>query len=122
MGGGFVQDFRYARLLMPDSGSMAGKVIFSWFGLELLWYQAQLHQAQLDLAAQKHEVTTLTTQLQQSQAQIANEQEQVKTLQTELQAHPGNDVIANRLSAIGLETRQAQDLLTQVQGLVTQPL
>lgn len=108
LGPGFVQTFRYARLIKPDSGVLGGKVIFSWFGIEFLWLQSQ--------------VASLTTQLQQAQAQIATEQEQVKSLQAELASHPDITALSNRLSAIGLNAKQAETYLSQVQELAAQPI
>ena len=53
MGSGWVQEFRYARLEIPDAGTHAGTVIWGWLGQELHHLEALYAQAQTELAQLK---------------------------------------------------------------------
>jgi len=114
--------FRYAMLCLADAGPFAGHITFEWLGESLAYLRSKYVEAQAELATEKSQVASLTTQLQQAQAQIATEQEQVTSLQAELQGKPDLSALANRLSTIGLEAKQASDLLAEVQQQAAQPI
>ena len=135
LGGGTQQIFRFCML-----ADLATKgVIVEWIGQELLYargqvakyypayqalpgLQAQVQQATAELATEKASVASLSTQLQQSNAQIAAEQATIATLQAELAGKPDLSALANRLSAINMEAKQASDLLAEVQQQAAQPI
>jgi hypothetical protein len=50
LGGGFQQTFRYAMIGKPDSGALAGKVVFEWLGQELLEMRRLYAKAQAEIA------------------------------------------------------------------------
>ncbi len=50
LGSGWQQTFRYAMLGIPDSGSLAGKVVWEWTGQELLHLRVLYAQAQAEIA------------------------------------------------------------------------
>jgi len=114
--------FRYAMLCVADSGTFAGHVTFEWLGECLAYVRSKCVEAQSELATEKSQVASLVTQLQQATAQIATEQAQMKTLETELASHPDLTALANRLTTIGLEAKQASDLLAEVQQQAAQPI
>ncbi len=88
LGSGWQQTFRYAMLGIPDSGSLAGKVVWEWTGQELLHLRGLYAQAQAEIA-------------------------QLKAQPIGLDAGK----VADRLTAIGLETStfatKVQQLATQ---------
>lgn len=53
LGSGWQQIFRYAMLGKPDSGPLAGKVVWEWTGQELEHLRALYSQAQAELAQLK---------------------------------------------------------------------
>ena len=87
LGSGFTQQFIYSLLEKPDNGSLAGKVIYAWSGIELAYLKgvyagAMAHIAQLEQQLQAaHPVDAVTNRLQaielQAQKTIADAQEVV---------------------------------------------
>jgi len=94
LGAGMQQTFRYAMLGKPDSGSMAGKVIFEWLGTEL----AYVRNLYIEALAQ---VDMLKGELAQAQAGL----------------DPAK--VKDRLTAIGLAASNGN---AAIQQLVNQPL
>lgn len=84
LGSGWVQEFRYARLEIPDAGPHAGVVIWGWLGQELHHLELLLQEAQAELA-------------------------QLKAQPAGMDPAKVND----RLSAIGLLFKQGEQLTSQ---------
>lgn len=53
LGPGWVQEFRWARLEIPDTGPNAGKVLWGWLGTELHHLEALYAQAQAEIVQLK---------------------------------------------------------------------
>ena len=100
LGSGWQQLFRYAMLGKPDSGSLAGKVVFEWLGTELAHVRNLYAQAQ--------------TQIATLQQELAQAQKATPTVTGVDQAK-----VANRLQAIGLASHNGD---AAIQSLVTSPL
>src|SRR5258708_11753255 len=60
IGPGMQQTFRYALLGKPDSGSMAGKVIFEWLGTELAYVRNLYTDALIQVASLKSQLAAAT--------------------------------------------------------------
>src|SRR6266568_555616 len=100
LGSGWQQTFRYAMLGKPDTGSMAGKVVFEWLGTELAHVRNLYAQAQ--------------TQIATLQQELAQAQKAPPTVTGVDQAK-----VASRLQAIGLASHNGD---AAIQSLVTSPL
>src|SRR5258708_21414189 len=66
LGPGMQQTFRYALLGKPDSGSMAGKVIFEWLGTELAYVRNLYTDALIQVASLKSQLDRKSTRLNSS--------------------------------------------------------
>ncbi|HYU75837.1 MAG TPA: DUF1906 domain-containing protein [Ktedonobacteraceae bacterium] len=100
LGSGWQQTFRYAMLGKPDTGSMAGKVVFEWLGTELAHVRNLYAQAQ--------------TQIATLQQELAQAQKAPPTVTGVDQAK-----VASRLQAIGLASHNGD---AAIQSLVASPL
>src|SRR6266705_1485189 len=98
LGSGWQQTFRYAMLGKPDSGLMAGKVVFEWLGVELVHVRTLYAQAQAQIA-------TLQQELAQAHTPTVTGIDEAK--------------VASRLTAIGLASHNGD---AAIQQLVAQPL
>ena len=74
LGGGWVQEFRWARLEIPDTGPHAGTVIWGWLGTELHHLEALYAQAQAEIARLKAQPAGLDP------AKVAERLKQIETL------------------------------------------
>lgn len=95
-------------------GAMAGlkdKVIHEWAGKEL--------NLTRDLVAKYY---PLAKQIPDLQAQLASLTQQLNEAKAAQIAGLDATLVANHLSAIGLQIKQGQDALTQAQNLVVQPI
>jgi len=93
LGPGWVQEFRWARLEIPDTGPHAGQVIWGWLGTELHHIEALYAQALAEIAQLKAQPAGLDP-----------------------------NAVATRLTALALLFHQAGQAATQGEALATQAI